>query len=206
MIDPVQQARDDEANGRRPAVALHDIEIREDGHEYVSWVKPGLMNPPINDCRVARMPKYYADVWAVLEPAYKARKAGDTEPIDGTPLEAWPGMKKHILKALHDRKIRSMEQYAAMEDAAMSTIPIPGIRQNRDNARAYVVAKSTTSVMAEENVKLKSKVEFLEQELRDIRSMMVKKDEPAKKGGWPKGKPRKPQVDFNPDNDGTRVA
>jgi hypothetical protein len=203
FVDAVERAKEEEAAGRVPFIAFHGVEVREDGHEYISWVKRGQQNPPRNDCRVDRMPRYYATEWQVLKPTYDAYKSGEEAPVDGTPLSAWPGVNKHIVKLLNERRVRSVEDFAKMPDHDVGTIPLPGIREKHRNAKAFVDNKNNLSGLVEENTNLKSRLEFLEQAYRELKADVP--DPEKRKGGWPKGKPRKP-AEHNPDNDGTRVA
>ena len=171
----------------------------------MTWLKKGQQNPSTIECKVVRMPKFYALEWQVLEPHYKRWKEGQTAPIDGTPLAAWPGATPQLVKALEPFNIRSLEDLTRMEDASVSRIAIPGLRGKIQHAKAFLEAQATTSGVSAEVAKLREENAWLRDEIAAIKAAFnvqpaggegTGEVSPApRKPGWPLGKPRKPQLD-----------
>lgn len=235
MMDAIGQAQQAEKAGRLPFVVPTDFWtdyiINADGSrrpiDYVRWVKKGQQNPSSIDCSIPRMPKFYADVWEVIKPYYDKWKEGQAAPVIGTPLAAWPGATPQLVKALEPVNIKSVEDFSAMEDSAVSRLAMPGLREKIVQAKAFLQAQANTAGISAELVKLRDRIAYLEGENKQLRAgqedegepeqpapahdgppMVVPTGVPRRKGGWPKGKPRKPALPptVNPDNDGTRVA
>lgn len=230
FLDAIGQAKKEEEQGRQafivPTDFWTDYKVKDDGSrepiDYVRWVKKGQQNPSAIDCSIPRMPKFYGIEWEVIKPFYEKWKAGQDAPIIGTPLAAWPGATPQLVKALEPVNIRSVDDFAVMEDSAITRIAIPGLRDKQRQARAFLEALKGTAAVSSEVAELRSQVEFLKAELKralgsedevelpqSAAPVQPAVEPPRRKGGWPKGKPRKATMDhpaFNPDNDGTRVA
>ncbi len=87
--------------------------------------------------------------WSVIRPAYEAWKKGQEVPLDGTPLEAWPGVTKEQATALKRMNIRTVEDFAQATDSVLLRAPFPSIRNMQRNARAYVEAKNRDTSVEE---------------------------------------------------------
>lgn len=206
FVDPVMEAKRREDADRMPFIAIEEFwieyEPQPDGSqkpvEKVRWAKKGVQNASTTQEKIVRLQKYPDNpIWQVIEPYYTRWKAGQSAPVDGVPLEAWPGATPHLVKALAPANIRSVEDLARMEDSAISRLAIPNLRQYQKNARAYLEALKSTSGVAAENAKLKEIVDHQARELAELKAlvtgMVEKEDEepaPVKRGP---GRPRKVQ-------------
>lgn len=86
--------------------------------------------------------------WAEIEPAYKAWKSGQALPETGTPLLAWPGLTSEQAEGLSRAGLRTVEDVAAMHDAQMAAVPLPGARQLRAAAQAWVEGRDKAAAEA----------------------------------------------------------
>lgn len=158
FIDPVEQARQSEAAGRLPFIVPLEFRIeykpQPDGSmreiEWVTWVKKGTQNPATNDERVDRLMKWDTPEWQVIKPYYDNWKKGQTTPVNGVALAAWPGATRELIKALEASNIRTVEDFCDMEDSAIAKLAVPSLRDKQRQARAYRDAlKSTAPVSVE---------------------------------------------------------
>jgi hypothetical protein len=180
-----------------------DYETQADGStravEWVRWVKKGMQNPATIVEKISRLSKpakngQVALEWQVLKSYYDSWKSGQSAPIDGTPLAAWPGATPQLVKALTPCNIRSVEDLAEMEDAAIARVSIPGLRDKQKQAKAFLEAKATTAGVSAELVELRDKLESRDREVQELRELIekfaIKKDEadeaPKRRGRPPK--------------------
>lgn len=108
--------------------------------DWVRWAKVGS-NGATTDEKVERIKKHNPVVWDGIRQAYERWKAGQDAPVDGTPLEAWPGISKGQLAALRLLNILSVEDLAGVNDAALDRIGM-GARALRDRAQKFIAAQS----------------------------------------------------------------
>lgn len=190
-MDAIAAAVQKEREDRLPFIAVDefwvDYEPQPDGSqkavEWVRWVKKGMTNPYSKNEKIARYLKNpQHPEWTVIEPHYKAWKAGQSAPIAGTPLAAWPGATPWLVKALTPCNIRSIEDLAEMEDSAIQRLAIPGLREKQRQARTYLEAQKTTAKVSGEIGKLRDENEALRRDLLEMRELIeryaVRKDEP----------------------------
>lgn len=179
MSDPITLAKQREEADRLPFIAVQEFRIeyvpQPDGSqkavEWVAWVKKGTQNPSVTEEKVVRLSKYPDNpIWQVIEPYYVRWKKGQTDPVEGTPLAAWPGATPQLVKALEPANIRSVEDLARMEDSAIQKLAIPALRDKQKLARAYLDAQVSTSAVASENKKLREEVEFLREQMKELRA------------------------------------
>lgn len=199
MSDPITLAKQREDADRLPFIAVQEFRTeykaapdgRMDPYDVVAWVKKGVQNPSVTEEKISRLSKGQDNmIWQVIEPYYKRWKEGQTAPIDGIPLAAWPGATPQLVKALEPANIRSVEDLSRMEDSAISRIAIPNLRDKQKQARAFLEAQSTVS-MSTEMVKLREAVEFLRKENEELRASIEEDtDEPE----LPKRRGRPPKV------------
>ena len=131
-----------------------------------------------------------------MKPVYEAWKAGQAVPESGTPFVAWPGASKELAKALEKVGIRTVEDFCNMEDHTLGKLSIPSLRAKQRECRMFRDALVNTAPLAAENVKLKEKCEYLENELNELKKLVENsmamranaQDEPVKRGP---GRPRK---------------
>lgn len=119
-------------------------EMRET--DWVKWIKKGdqhkseVWEKVSRYARLANMPGPHE--WDVVGPAYEAWKKGQSLPVDGMPLEAWPGLTAEQAEALRRMNLFSLEDFASASDAVLQRAPFPNIRVMQQNARRYLEAKS----------------------------------------------------------------
>lgn len=176
-MDPVSAAKQSEEAGRLPFIAVIEFRVeyepQPDGTmkevEWVKWAKKGTSNPATTDECIPRLKKYPDNlIWQVVKPAYERWKAGQDEPIDGTPLAAWPGATPQLVKALTPANIRSVEDLAQMEDSAISKLAIQNLRRLRQDARAFIEAQKSTAAVSGEVVKLRNENEALKARVDEL--------------------------------------
>lgn len=155
----------------RETAAIHPIEFWTDytpnatggvdPSDWVRWVKKGAGNGSTTAEKISRVQKHDPMVWSVVERFYTAWKQGQDAPVTGTPLDALPFMTREMVKVLASVHIRSAEDLANGEDAAMVKLNIPGIRAIREKARAYLDAQANVSGVAAELAALREQVAML---------------------------------------------
>lgn len=198
MNDPIALAKQREETDRLPFIAVQEFRIdyvpQPDGSqkpvEWVAWVKKGAQNPAVTEEKISRLMKNPDNpIWTVIQPYYKRWKEGQSAPIEGTPLAAWPGATPSLVKALEPANIRSVDDLARMEDSALMKIGIPGLREKQKQARAYLEAQASTAGIAGEILKLREVVEQqakLIEELRASQPEDESSDAPKRRGRPPK--------------------
>lgn len=200
MSDPITLAKQREEADRLPFIAVQEFRIdyqpQPDGTqkpiEWVAWAKKGVQNPSIMEEKIDRLKKSPENpIWQVIEPHYKRWKEGQSSPVEGTPLAAWPGATPQLVKALEPANIRSVEDLARMEDSAIMRIGIPGLRDKQKYARAYLEAQISTASVASENLKLRELVESMAAKIADLEAAVNDTPEEAPKR---RGRPPKMQV------------
>lgn len=161
---------------RRDVAAIHPqrfwTEYKEaDGsltpEEWVEWVKKGDAHLSTTADKIARV-KRDAPLWAAVQPYYDAWKRGQDAPINGMPLDAAPFATKELVEVLKRVHIRSVEDLANAEDAALAKLNIPGIRMTQQKARAFLDAQANLSGVASEIAALRALVEQQAAEISEI--------------------------------------
>lgn len=157
--------------------------------DWVRWVKKGdSMRPTVAE-KVTRLKKGMLgeEIWAVIKPYYDRWKEGQDAPIIGMPLEAAPFATKEMVRVLGQVEIRSVEDLANAEEAALNKLPIPGILGMRAKAKALLDARANLAPVSEELAALRQQVQDL-QKARDEALELA--DEMAKEADRKRG--RKP--------------
>lgn len=158
--------------------------------DWVRWVKKGdSMRPTVAE-KVARLKKGMLgeEIWAVIKPYYDRWKEGQDAPIIGMPLEAAPFATKEMVRVLGQVEIRSVEDLANAEEAALNKLPIPGILGMRAKAKALLDARANLAPVSQELAALREEVKAL-QKARDEALELA--DEMAKEAD--KKRSRKPE-------------
>ena len=153
---------------------LHDKDGKVRELETVEWKKIGM-----NDTTVARIDHLKRDggpKWAVLSKYYEAWKANEAPPVTGIPLDRWAPVTPDLKKLLNDLLIKTVEDFADINEDVMAKIQAPGIRALRDEARKHLESLKAMSAVHEENKRLKA-------ELDELRAMIEAK---PKRGRPPK--------------------
>jgi hypothetical protein len=147
-----------------------DYAPQDDGtikeYEMVEWARKGTQGSTTQE-KVLRLQKHDRVIWDVIKPHYEAWKRGAAAPIDGTPLAAWPGANPPLVKILANFNIKSVEDLADLTDATLAKVPLPNMRVYVKNAKAFVAAQQTTSVVAGQIIGLEKSNEVLQAQLKD---------------------------------------
>jgi hypothetical protein len=91
--------------------------------------------------------------WAQIEPAYLAWKSGHELPINGTPLAAWAGVSDEQAEVFRQNAISSVEDIAALGEAAMGRIRLPNVRELVKLAQMFVANKDQSAAAEREAVR-----------------------------------------------------
>lgn len=158
---------------RRDVAAIHPLKFWTEYEgdaatpaDWVEWVKKGDAFGATTQEKVVRA-KRDRPVWEALRPFYEAWQRGQDAPINGMPLDAAPFMSKQLIEVLNRVHIRSVEDLANAEDAALSKLNIPGIRTTQAKARAFLDAQANLSGVASELAALRAMVEQQRSELAE---------------------------------------
>jgi len=106
-----------------------------------TWHRVEKLRPPVTlDDRDRNADTYVAMSmrWTVIEPAYKAWKAGTEIPENGTPLAAWSGVTPDQADLLKSMSIRTVEDVRDMSESAFTKLPMPNARQLPKLAREFL--------------------------------------------------------------------
>jgi hypothetical protein len=126
--------------------------------DWVQWIKQGDQHQSTISEKIARLmggmrvggdgnEKFYQPdiVWSVIGPAYEAWKRKEDAPVDGTPLEAWPGVTHEQVRVFKGANLVSVEDIAAMTESTLLRIGIPNIRGIKQKAQAFMEAQRSQS-------------------------------------------------------------
>lgn len=121
--------------------------------------------------------------WNIIKPAYEAWKNGHALPESGTALGAWPGIAPDTADALRMAGIRTVEEVAEMSDGIATRLPIPGLRDLRITAAAFLKAADRTKIstdLAKKDEELASMRAEME-EMRQLLKAKLDDDTPKRK-------------------------
>lgn len=122
--------------------------------DWVAWVKKGDQTGAETREAIKRLapnPKRGQPArieWMIIEEPYKAWKAGEEMPVNGTPLAAWNGVSRELANELKKFHCYTIEDIADFPDHNVNKVPIPGFRDLIKKAKAWQEAKSTSDVGA----------------------------------------------------------
>ncbi len=148
--------------------------------DWVRWVKKGdSMRSTVAE-KVSRLKKGAVgeEIWAVIKPYYERWKEGQDAPF----------ATKEMVRVLAQVEIRSVEDLANAEEAALNKLSIPGIIGMRAKAKALLDARANLAPVSEELAALRQKVEALEKERNEALELA---DEMAKEAD--KKRARRPE-------------
>ena len=197
-IEDIQKQEAEER--QKPFIAVRefwtDYVQKEDGtmiaEDWVSWVKKGQSIQDEMRSKIKFMAKYYCLEWGYIEPFYKAWKANEDAPIDGTPISAWPGASKQIVKVLNQVNIRSIDDFCDMEDSALSKLAMPGLRVKQRECRMFREAQKNSAPQAAKLLKLEEENNYLRNELDELKKQIEQvaaTSEPKRGPGRPRKNP-----------------
>ena len=129
------------------------------------------------------------------EGAWARFKEGASGKVEGTPLSSWAYLPDHRVRELNALGILSLEQLAHLPDKRAGSLGPDGI-SIRDGAKKFLQpADVHTQGLQQENAKLRQEMATLRSEFEQLQKQKFGEEDgapPPKRGGWPKGKPRKP--------------
>lgn len=152
--------------------------------DWVRWARVGS-NGATTDEKVDRVKKHDPAVWSAIQRAYEAWKNGQDVPVDGTPLEAWPGVSRGQVATLRLLNVRTVEELAEVNDATMDRIGL-GSRKLRDAAVAFVAARADGSAaVAAKLAAAEEKNRQLEERLAELEARFARKRKDPGDGAAP---------------------
>ena len=158
------------------------------GVDWVEYAPRGKAKYSVIPDAVSRLQKDRSGIWEALLPSYEAWKRGQEMPTEGTPLAAWPGVSVEQAELLRNADCRTVEEVASLTDALMQRIGLPGLRDIRTNAQAYLTSKDgskVVSALAEKD----QQIAALQQQMQDLMELITKGDADEPKRG--RGRPPK---------------
>lgn len=161
------------------------VEIAPAGEAFErtrTWHRIKDITPPANvdETRANSIGyKVLAARWAVVEPKYKAWKAGQDIPEDGTPLAAWAGVSPEQAAHLRHMGIKTVEGVRDMNEGAIARLPFPNARKLPQLAAEFLSSKGEAE---------KDRMIAEMQERMAIMEEMLAAQQPEKRGP---GRPKK---------------
>ncbi len=101
--------------------------------------------------------------WAVIEPKYRNWKQGEKLPEEGTALASWPFLNVDEVRAFQAAGIRTVEEVAGMNDAAMGRVAVPAIREKRKAARQLLENA--------DKVEMQTQIEALQKQIAELKDI-----------------------------------
>ena len=87
--------------------------------------------------------------WSVIEPKYEHWKKGAELPEEGSALASWPFLSADEVRAFIAAGIKTIEEVAAMNDAAMGRVAVPAIRNKRKAAQQFIENADKVTMQAQ---------------------------------------------------------
>lgn len=154
FLEPVEQSFLSREEGRPVFKDVEHVRILIAGDAKSEVVQE------VTDQHKARFPQAYA--------AFKNNL--DQIEATGTPLKHWPAMTPATIKNFAAQNIHTVEQLAAVTDAALQTLGM-GARDWRERAKAFLAtAKDTAAAqkLASENEALRADVDALKAQIDNL--------------------------------------
>ena len=155
--------------------------------ERVDFMDPSRLKIEHDDENGAKKVAFLRYRWEQIERALKAWREGHEIPVDGTPLAAWPGLNVAQAGVFRALGIKSVEQIAAMNDAMMNRVQLPGVRDIIAQAKAFLES-SDRNATASRLTSLEAQNIELAERLEAAMALLEDKTAPDKRGP---GRPRK---------------
>lgn len=111
--------------------------------ERVDWMRPDSSKIKHDD--EGKKIDFLRYRWEQIERAYNAWKEGHEIPVEGTPLAAWAGLNQAQAEAFRALGIKAVEQIATMPEAVMSRVQLPGVRDIKAQAIAFLESSDRSS-------------------------------------------------------------
>jgi predicted RecB family nuclease len=112
-----------------------------------------------------RIPPQWVEAW---RQSYERFKQGLSPTVEGTPLEAWPGVSRRQMARLKELGIYSVEAVAQMSAEAVNNVGM-GATELKVRAKAFLDTAKNISSVSEELVKLRLANEALREELEEVK-------------------------------------
>lgn len=127
---------------------------------YVEITRSALhvINRPVKDVDIEMYPVAYAKYQAAIENA--------KVPEGEMPLKNWPSIRAAEIETLGVRDIKSVQQLANISDTAVKKMPVE-ISDLRDQANTYIEVAKSAAGAAEEITTLKSKIDDLDEIIKE---------------------------------------
>lgn len=157
------------------------------GVDWVEYAPRGKAKYSTIPEAIPRLQKDRSGLWEALQPAYDAWKRGQEIPTNGTPLAAWPGVSVEQAEMLRTADCRTVEEVAELTDAIMQRIGLPGLRDIRTNAQAFLTSKDGSKV-ASALAQKDEQIAALQAQMQDLMDLITKPgeaDEPKRGRGRP---------------------
>jgi hypothetical protein len=140
-------------------------------HEKVEWAKKGSSNGSTTVIKIRHL-KQDTILWPALKPAYDAWKLNQEAPVDGTPLDAWPGVTPQQVKIMRDYNVRTVEDFATAPDASLMKMNFPGVRDLQKRAQAFLLASEGKAQIAEELLSRDRTITNMAAEVEELKKLI----------------------------------
>lgn len=142
--------------------------------DWARWARIGSNGATTED-KVERVKKHNPIIWQALQKPYEAWKSGQAEPIDGTPLEAWPGVTRGQVAHFKLLNIRTVEELAGSNDATMDRLGL-GARALVQRAKDFVANKgSGVTALAAQKAELEEKLLSMMARVEELEARLSKR-------------------------------
>lgn len=91
--------------------------------------------------------------WDQIEPAYQAWKEGRSTPMNGTPLDLWPGITTEQAEVFRLAGLRSVEDIRDMDQNAMLRVRLPNVSDFKKKAGLFLENSDVAAAAAREQAK-----------------------------------------------------
>jgi hypothetical protein len=115
--------------------------------------------------------------WDVLRPFYDAWKRQEKAPVNGYPIDAWPGVTPEQSRVLKERHVLSVEDLANSSQADLGKLGLPGILQLQGKAKAFLEARVNTAPVAAEIAQLREENKTMREELEAAMQLLKETNE-----------------------------
>jgi len=148
--------------------------------ERIEWMNPANIKNASDDENGSKKQDFMRWRWAQIEPAYNAWKKGHEIPVNGVPLANWPGLNAAQAEVLRKMGISSVEQVASMNDAIMTKVQLPGVREIRAGAQTFLDAQGGAD-MANRLTSMEESNAALQEQLAAAMALLEEQTKPKKK-------------------------
>lgn len=88
--------------------------------------------------------------WEIVGPAYEAWKEGRETPLNGTPLDLWPGLTSEHAEIFRIAGLRSVEDIRDMDQSAMARVSLPNVSDYKKRADIFLQNTDVAAAAARE--------------------------------------------------------